>query len=109
LLCRRRGDSTSELDRAAVYNHINETNDKWFKDSNPMLTAKRKEELYQAFDTNLLDLPQSFQALFTDAEREHLSFEFFLEDWHAFLEKDADLPVDRMSFETAVQFLDEMQ
>jgi hypothetical protein len=74
-----------------------------------MLTSKRKEELYPLFQTNLLDLPQCFQALFTESEREHLEFDYFLEDWHAFLEKNPELPVDRMSFETAARFLDEMQ
>jgi SAM-dependent methyltransferase len=109
LLCRRSGNSTSDLDREAVDRHIIETNDQWFKRANPMLTSKRREELYPLFQTNLLDLPQSFQALFTESEREHLTFDYFLEDWHAFLEKNGELPVDRMSFETAARFLDEMQ
>jgi SAM-dependent methyltransferase len=108
-LCRRRGDGTNDLDRAAVNRHIIEINDQWFKRENPMLTSKRREELYPLFQTNLLDLQQSFQALFTESEREHLTFDYFLEDWHAFLEKNGELPVDRMSFETAARFLDEMQ
>jgi SAM-dependent methyltransferase len=106
--------ANSALDLQAVCQHIKETNDHWFQITNPMVTTKRKEELQQAFQQSaaadqLLDLPQSFQALFTDAERENLTYEYFLEDWHAFGEKHTELPVDRISYETAVCFLDEMQ
>jgi SAM-dependent methyltransferase len=120
LLCRRRQSddnkaaTSSALDIQAVCQHINKTHDQWFQRTHPMLTGKRKEELQQVFQQSaaadqLLDLPQSFQALFTDAEREHLTYEYFLEDWHAFGEKHTELPVDRMSYETAACFLDEMQ
>jgi SAM-dependent methyltransferase len=110
LQCRRRGGSTtSELDRTAVYQHINETNDHWFRSCNPMLTAKRKDELCAAFEELNLSLVASYHALFTDAERENLSYDLFMEDWDAFVEKNPELPVDQISYDTAVRFLDEMQ
>ena len=50
-----------------------------------------------------------YKILFTEAEREHLTYEYFLEDWNAFVEKRPNLARDSMSFETSVAFLEEMQ
>jgi hypothetical protein len=74
------------------------------------MTRKRKNELYQAFETEstLLDLDTSYSVLFTDAEKEHLTFELFLEDWSAFVEAKG-VPSDFLSFATALAFLEEMQ
>jgi hypothetical protein len=59
----------------------------------------------------LLGLPHAYQVLFTPEEREHLTYDLFLEDWEAFLEMPnyAHLPRDCISCETAVAFLKEMQ
>jgi hypothetical protein len=103
--------------------------EQWYRFQNPLLTEARSKELEQAFlsschegDENgratklhqaqqepLLDLPSAFVALFTPAEREHLIYEHFLEDWQAFQDKRPELPADTMSYETAVAFLQEMQ
>jgi ubiquinone/menaquinone biosynthesis C-methylase UbiE len=109
LQCRRRG-STVPLDLSSVYEHIHAVNDQWYQKENPLMTRKRKDELYQAFETEstLLDLDTSYSVLFTDAEKEHLTFELFLEDWSAFVEAKG-VPSDFLSFATALAFLEEMQ
>jgi hypothetical protein len=66
-------------------------------------------KLHHAAQQRELDLPSAFVALFTPAEREHLTYEHFLEDWSAFTDKRPELPIDRLSYETAVAFLQEMQ
>jgi len=50
-----------------------------------MLTRTRTESI-QSTSKKPLKLPQAYEALFTEAEREHLTYEDFLEDWQAFLE-----------------------
>lgn len=149
VLCRRRGSNNEpsettaaaascdcNLDRNAVYQHINDTLEQWYRFQNPMLTEARSKELEQAFLSSSssscqedgdeqeknrsklhhnataaqkLDLPSAFVALFTQDERENLTYEHFLEDWHAFHNMRPELPVDTISYETAVAFLQEMQ
>lgn len=113
IICERTGGELNSniLDRELVRQHIHETNDTWFQSHNPMLTRTRQDELQNAFDNRLLDLKDCYNVLFTDAEREHLTFEHFLQDWDAFREsRKASFESDcRMSFETAVAFLEEMQ
>jgi len=36
--------------------------------------------------SKLLSLEEAYEVIFTQAEREHLTFEHFLEDWEAFCE-----------------------
>jgi hypothetical protein len=135
LIARKHGEGNSQLltvERLAE--HVHAVNDTWFRHHNPLVTTKRQEELQQAFliaaaaaaadgncNTNStasssLTLLQAYPVLFTDAEREHLTFENFLQDWQAFLEMDAaqghagqQLSLTEMTFETALLFLKEMQ
>jgi hypothetical protein len=109
MVCQRQSHGEVELDREKVRLHIHETNDEWFRKTNPMLTRTRIDELQRMFQERSLDLRMCYEILFTAAEREHLTFDYFLEDWSAFLENRPKLAPDTMSFETAVAFLEEMQ
>mmetsp|Transcript_21779 Transcript_21779/g.44475 ORF Transcript_21779/g.44475 Transcript_21779/m.44475 type:complete len:599 (+) Transcript_21779:153-1949(+) len=95
------------LDREKVRRHIEQTCDEWYRQTNPMVTAQREEEIRLAFSRELssiadgsgersklashdkmLDLNACYEILFTVAEKEHLTFEYFFEDWEAyFLER----------------------
>lgn len=95
------------LDREKVRKHIEKTCDEWYRQTNPMVTAQREEEIRRAFSRELssitddgrersklaphdkmLDLNACYGILFTEAEKEHLTFEYFSEDWEAyFLER----------------------
>jgi len=151
VLCRRRprdhaGDGSvaaSGLDRDAVQRHVHRCTDDWYRSMNPMLTSRRREALRDKFDgigsaddggerqqqqcNRTVSLEEGYGMLFTEEEREHLTFDLFLEDWNAFVVEGSDcravegggrgqqhnrhaLPMaDSMSFETAVKFLEEMQ
>ena len=111
-LCRRRGcqdNSPAELDRTAVYRHIVRVNDDWYRSQNPMLTHKRKEAIHTAMADNDLSLQQAYLILFTEEEREHLTYDHFLEDWEAYRERHPDVPSVTLSKDTAFAFMDEMQ
>ena len=99
----------SILDRNEVRHHVYTTNDVWFQSTNPMLTRTRHNDLKNAFGDELLDLQTCYTVLFTEAEREHLTFEHFMQDFDAFLETRQNITRECMSFETAVDFLEEMQ
>jgi hypothetical protein len=124
--------ANSRLDFEAVYEHVHRVNDQWFRVQQPLLTGKRKLELKEVFlgvavndgyarnvDLNPLkskhiSLENAFYLLFTDAEREHLTFDHFLEDWEAFVEKKGnananDYVARTMTYEMAMDFLTEMQ
>jgi hypothetical protein len=135
LVCRRnvevtrdkKNDSMHVLDFDAVCEHIHRVNDRWFQEQQPLLTEQRIEELERAFGSEgtcdeetsekkcmkLLSLHQAYHVLFTTAEREHLTFEHFLEDWEAFQQErkksGSDEDSESVSFETAIDFLKEMQ
>ena len=113
-ICRRRkGSSATPIYFNAVRDHLHRVNDAWFQTSNPMVTHTREADLRAAFearaDGGMLPLKDCYAILFTEAEREHLTYEFFLEDWAAFHESHGDLPRDSMTVDTALQFLKEMQ
>ena len=87
-----------------------------------MLTLQRKETIQNLFHENqadglkegmehLYNLPLAYQILFTEAEREQLEYDFFLEDWQAWItdQQDQSLPHDKMSVKTALAFLEAMQ
>uniref|UniRef100_A0A6U3BNF0 Methyltransferase type 11 domain-containing protein n=1 Tax=Entomoneis paludosa TaxID=265537 RepID=A0A6U3BNF0_9STRA len=121
---------TNDLNLEAIIQHVHDTNDDWYKAQHPMLTAERCQGIQHEFQTNgtgnppQLSLPQCYQALFTDEERDHLSYEYFLEDWHAFVEQRKTLvppeesieettkgtiSTDSMTLDIALSFLEEMQ
>ena len=123
-VCRRRGigHEAFQTDRETIANHVHRTNDEWFQQHNPMLTVNRIETIRKLFDESkseavgengvlLYDLRLTYQILFTEEEREHLDYEFFLEDWEAWIanNKVPSLPKDKVSVETALAFLEEMQ
>ena len=63
-------------------------------------------------DDVALDLEECYKVLFTDAEKEQYSYEYFLEDWRAYCERvDNDNAIHRecMTVSTALEFLKEMQ
>ncbi|KAL7470360.1 hypothetical protein ACHAXS_010578 [Conticribra weissflogii] len=143
------------LDREKVRKHIERTCDEWYRKTNPMVTVQREEEIRSAFSReissmaandlersqgashdNTLDLNACYKILFTAAEKEHLTFEFFTEDWDAYCserhfqdknESDVgNIPIghtgekgcehdsvgvlrNRMTVEVALDFLREMQ
>ena len=75
-----------------VVKHVQEVNDRWFQDEQPLLTNERIEDLKAAFFGNeghskRMPLEDAYCAMFTDAEREHLTYEHFLEDWEAFCQE----------------------
>ncbi len=67
-----------------IGDHVRRINDAWFQQSRPLLNAQRTEELRTTFVQGLPPL-EAYQYLFTEAEREDLSYDFFLEDWQAFV------------------------
>jgi ubiquinone/menaquinone biosynthesis C-methylase UbiE len=121
IVCRRRGrqDNATTLDRDALNNHVHATTDQWFQLHNPMLTPQRRETIQKRFqehntdgdETALCALHAAYTMLFTDEEREHLTYDLFLEDWEAWVAdtNDPGFPKDHMSLETALEFLKAMQ
>lgn len=114
--CRKRTSASTvhhhddgTLDWDAVYHHVHDTNDQWFRKENPMLSQKRKLEIHATFGGKPLDLATAYQVIFTDAEREHLEYEGFLDDWKAFQATRSDLDADRVSSDVVIAFLGEMQ
>jgi ubiquinone/menaquinone biosynthesis C-methylase UbiE len=119
LHCRRRGvcSSNATLDWDPVYNHVHSVNQKWYQQINPLITTERTQQIERAFAEagEDLNLRQCYQVLFTDGERENLDYDDFVGDWMSYLvdqsslDQQLELPVDRMSFVTAVKFLEAMQ
>jgi ubiquinone/menaquinone biosynthesis C-methylase UbiE len=106
--CVRR--SVTQLDAEKVHQHILTTNNQWFQAENPMMTLRRVQDLNTAFaGSKALTLQQAYQVLFTAEEREHLTYESFLEDWRAYVQDKRDVAVDFITLETAVAFLEAMQ
>jgi SAM-dependent methyltransferase len=108
LIARKQGPHVV-LDYEALVRHVHTTNDLWFQEHHPFVTGARMEQLQGAFCDQEMPLEQAYVVLFTDAEREHLEYDGFLEDWQAFLFQNPALPSDRISYHTAVAFLQEMQ
>jgi SAM-dependent methyltransferase len=109
LIARKQGPHAA-LDHDTLVRHIHTTNDLWFQEHHPLVTGARIEQLQAAFCDQEMPLEQAYATvLFTDAEREHLDYDGFLEDWQAFLFQKPTLPSDRISYPTAVAFLQEMQ
>ncbi|KAL3799166.1 hypothetical protein HJC23_002294 [Cyclotella cryptica] len=110
--------STPILDRDEVRQHVEQCCNEWYKTTNPMVTDEREREIAISFSratggnnvTRSLDLKQCYAVLFTELEREHLPFEYFLDDWEAYCSGQGNIKVrDRMTLEVALDFLREMQ
>jgi hypothetical protein len=128
------------LDREKIRKHIHECNDLHFKENNPMVTPARKDQIKDSFleriklgqeekddydTTNLslsncddetvlknsvLSLKSCYEILFTVDEKEHFTFEYFMEDFVAFSEEHVSLcDGDGMTYDTAILFLETMQ
>lgn len=104
------------LDREEVRRHVQKCCNEHYKITNPMVTAEREEEISFAFakppasESGTLDLRQCYDIIFTAAEKEHLEYEYFLEDWYAYCENHADVAArDSMTLKVALDFLREMQ
>jgi SAM-dependent methyltransferase len=108
LIARKQGPH-AVLDHDALVQHVHTSSDLWFREHRPLVTGARKEQLQAAFCDQEVPLEQAYTVLFTDAEREHLEYDYFLQDWQAFLLSNSTLPSDRISYPTAVAFLQEMQ
>ncbi|CAJ1891430.1 unnamed protein product [Cylindrotheca closterium] len=102
-------DDPHTLDWDRVSAHVHKCNDAWFQQHQPLLTRQRTQALKEAFEHPLV-LQQAYLELFTDAEREHLTYEHFLEDWAAYLEqRKGTIPKKQISYDDAFLFLQEMQ
>ena len=61
-------------------------------------------------ESNILSLQTCYNILFTEAEKEHLPFEYFMEDFIAFQENhDSLIDMKGMNFDNAILFLEVMQ
>ena len=133
MICTRKGTcdddlSCNYLQRDAIIEHVHQTNDKWYQEHNPMLTPQRKDKIQSLFHENsstststststssskdpMCDLNVAYTIIFNDAEKEHFTYDLFLEDWDAWtIEKnDPSFPRDKMSLATAFAFLEAMQ
>jgi SAM-dependent methyltransferase len=120
-----------------VANHVQDCNNQYFQQNNPLVTQMRQEDLRQKFyqellihskqqlknqeedpmmDTMLsreeiLPLSRVYNVLFTDYEREEYTFDDFVLDWKSFQESNNTGIHDDvgMCFETAIDFLKAMQ
>ena len=134
--------NTEYLDRDKVRIHIHDCNDLHFKEHNPMITHVRKEHIKNLFmekiiegqeekqqydncnesncdeillKASVLPLQSCYDILFTDAEKEHLTFEYFMEDYVVFLQEQQQKEhgllcnQDGMTYESAILFLEAMQ
>lgn len=138
-ICRRSqmtSNETATLDRGKIERHIHDCNDLHFKQHNPMVTHVRKEQIKHAFleqikftqqqhleeksvisnseeallETSVLSLRACYDILFTDAEKEHLGFDYFMEDCNAFSEQHESLCDENgMTCQAAILFLETMQ
>eukprot|EP00533_Pseudo-nitzschia_delicatissima_P012599 CAMPEP_0197266580 /NCGR_PEP_ID=MMETSP1432-20130617/3089_1 /TAXON_ID=44447 /ORGANISM="Pseudo-nitzschia delicatissima, Strain UNC1205" /LENGTH=156 /DNA_ID=CAMNT_0042731467 /DNA_START=118 /DNA_END=588 /DNA_ORIENTATION=- len=108
----------SSLVFETVVQHVQEINDRWFQDEQPLLTKERIEQLKASFFgieklSKRLSLEEAYGVMFTEAEREHLTYEYFLEDWEAFQQeeqttKEEDGEINStaiMTFDLALSFL----
>jgi len=110
-LLRRTSDSAlpNEDLLSSVALHFLRAQDNWFKVVSPLLTKERELQLRVAFGSKPQPLSKCYELLFTDAEREMLSFVDFMEDFDRFREDKADVGKDRMNIEQALEFLRVMQ
>ncbi len=102
------GEGNHHLSIDQTIDHVHRVNDSWFQQSRPLLTRQRHQQLQSSFSLPL-PLPEAYQCLFTEAEREQLTYEYFLEDWNAFCEKRNCQVDSRIDFDVAIEFLKEMQ
>jgi hypothetical protein len=117
-ICRkqRRDDDNTYLSREHVVEHVKTVCNQWWTEQNPILSPERMAHLQSVFghsasssSSSALSLPEAYEVLFTEAEREHLEYEHFLEDWRGFLSTRCGLDQTTMTLATALAFLNEVQ
>jgi SAM-dependent methyltransferase len=112
LICHKQLESEGEkLDYATVETHVQTTNNYWFQQLNPLLSHARRAQLERDFEgIEMKTLSECYQILFTDQERELLTYEFFLEDWDEYCKMHPSVTsVHHMTLAVALDFLNEMQ
>jgi SAM-dependent methyltransferase len=110
VIARKAEPSHDDLDFDSVCRHVHHVNDTWFQQHQPLLTRPRTQALRESFENSSLPLVQAYAVMFTEAEREHLTYDHFLEDWQAFLNDKEDLAgATVVTFDVALAFLTEMQ
>ena len=114
IICHKNKSHSNDLDVLdwdTVQHHIVTTNNTWYRTLHPLLTETRQREIEELFGDNssVRSLLECYQILFSDAERQDLTYEYFLEDWHAYHESHPNVPTTGMTLTTALDFLTEMQ
>jgi hypothetical protein len=107
LTARKLSIGHSQLDPTDIGDHVRHINDVWFQESRPLLNHQRQEELRTSF-VRPLPPQEAYEYLFTETEREDLTYDYFLQDWDAFL-KLRHLKEELITFDIAVDFLTVMQ
>ena len=132
--CRRSSNPKHELlhqrytlDRQLVREHVENTCNKWYQTTNQMVTIEREAKLRLDFERAFsserkqaeslliradvtLDLKTCYEILFTEEEKQVLPYDYFIEDWEAYCGNQGDdFLRHRMSIDTALDFLKEMQ
>ena len=112
----RKCSSSTPVDKESIKSHIKNILDDWYARKNPLMTKSREVDLRRSFQnclmkssdesSNRLPLIEAYDVMFTDVEREHLSFDFFLEDWNSFTHSSEQ---ETVTVDEAIQFLTEMQ
>lgn len=119
-------NQTFALNRQLVREHIENTCDKWYRTTSPMVTNEREAKLRQDFQNACLskqdesslkgevalDLKTCYDLMFTEEEKQVLPYDYFIEDWDAYcqnLRRGEDFPRQVMTINTAIDFLKEMQ
>lgn len=104
------GLPSKHLDPLAIDEHIHRITDAWYRIHDPFLTPQRRSQIEHDFHGRQhVTLSEAYLIMFTLEEREQLDYELFLEDWYAFHENHQHLSKETLSFEAALQFLEEMQ
>ena len=111
-------NDTPELDKETVQRHVVATSHEWFQILNPFLSDNRRQDIEKAFgssttpttnEESMKSLSESYQLIFTETERESLTYEHFLEDWDAYVQDHPTISTTQMSATIAFDFLQEMQ
>lgn len=140
-VCRKNVNYCNSIGLDLLQEHIIRVCNDWYMVENPLVTHVREDALRSSFreklsalqddgslDGRYLPLEDCYDILFTNNEKSNLPYEYFLEDWNAFvadssnlveqqqedgpcINKDIRLAVksDAMTLQVALQFLKAMQ
>jgi SAM-dependent methyltransferase len=128
------GEAAEPPDVDALHAHVSAVLDAWYRDTDPLLTPRREAKLRREWAAALdararapveltegaaegtaegaapagLPLRAAYVLLFTEEEREEMSFADFLGDAEPFLARHGD-GADEISLQQALAFIEEMQ